>query len=86
MRTNYQRGADKERRIVNKFRNKGCLALRSAGSHSPVDVVVVDVDLKEIKLIQAKLGGYLSKSAKKKLLDDLAKFDGEYNVKGELWD
>jgi len=83
--TNYQRDAAKERRIVNKFRKEGCIALRSAGSHSPIDVVVVDFENRIIKLIQAKMG-YLSKNMKEKILKEGDVLNGEYRVFFELWD
>jgi len=38
---NYRRGYDSERDIVNRFRTLGFIAVRSAGSHSPVDVFVL---------------------------------------------
>jgi len=77
--SNYRRGADKERRIVNRAREKGHLALRSAGSHSPIDVVIVDDVKKEIKLIQSKPVD-MSENAKNKLLDSLKKYNGIYVV------
>ena len=41
MRTNYQRGADFERRVVKDMESKGYAAIRSAGSHKPADVVAM---------------------------------------------
>ena len=82
--TNYRRGTDKERRIVNKFRARDCIALRSAGSHSIIDVVVIDYMNHEIKLIQSKLG-YLSKRKKKEILDQGNALNGAYQVNFELW-
>jgi len=86
--TNYRRGAEKERRIVNKFRSLGQIALRSAGSHSPIDVVVIDKEKREIRLIQAKLTNLhsLGKGEREKLLKEMDSFNGIYVVKGELWD
>jgi len=51
---NYLKGVRKERRIVNEERAKGNIALRSAGSHSPIDVVSIDKRNGVIKLIQCK--------------------------------
>ena len=85
-RTPYQRGADKERRIVNKFRKEGCLALRSAGSHSPIDVIVVDDKNKLIRLIQSKMGKSYTRTFKDKLLLSLKYLNGTYAVKAEVWD
>ena len=86
-RTNYQRGADKERRIVNLFKAQGCTALRSAGSHSPIDVIAIDPKDKEIFLIQSKLRGHknLSKKEKEKILKEGEALGGLYNVKFKLW-
>jgi len=53
---NYIKGIRFEREIVNKERKEGNIAFRSAGSHSPVDVVVIDKDFKQIWFIQAKTG------------------------------
>lgn len=77
--TNYQKGARKERAIVNKARGEGKLSFRSAGSHSPIDVIIVDKLCKVIKLIQSKPNS-MSNNAKKKLLDSLSYLNGVYRV------
>ncbi len=41
---NYQRGVRLEREVVNIFREKGWIAQRTAGSHSPFDVTLVKQD------------------------------------------
>lgn len=53
---NYQRGSAKEREIVNYFRSKGYLGIRSAGSKSAIDVMLVpcSIPTDEVKLIQVK--------------------------------
>lgn len=38
-RTNYQRGYETERKIMEELAEQGFLVLRSAGSHSKIDVV-----------------------------------------------
>lgn len=84
-RTNYQRGADKERRIVNFFRERGCIALRSAGSHSPVDIVVIDKKTHHITLIQSKLNKISTKDREE--IQALAQeINGLYEVTFELWE
>lgn len=87
-RTNYQKGADKERRILNFYKNRDCIAFRSAGSHSIIDVVAIDVKQKKIFLIQSKLNGEfnLSKNKRKEILDEGSKLNGIYSVFFELWD
>ena len=72
----YRKGYEKERKIVNEARGKGHLSFRSAGSHSPIDVVIIDRELSQITFIQAKSDNY-TEAAKKKLekeyewLDDM---------------
>ena len=51
---NYINGAARERKIVNLFRSAGCMAFRSAGSHSACDLVAVNFFAKEIYFIQVK--------------------------------
>lgn len=51
---NYIKGVKKERKIVNSNKANGCIAFRSAGSHSPIDVCVVNLDLKSIRFYQCK--------------------------------
>ena len=83
--TNYQRGANKERRIVNFWRAKKCVALRSAGSHSIIDVVVISPHERVVRLIQSKLGK-LSNKERERIKIEGEKLNGEYEVKFELWD
>ena len=81
---NYRKGYNKELKIVNEFRLKGCLAFRSAGSHSPIDVCIINNKSKTIKLIQSKTG-YLSVAKRKEILDEGQKLNGDYKVDFELW-
>lgn len=82
----YLKGARYERKIVNAFRDRGILSFRSAGSHSPIDVVAVDSDSRIIHLIQAKAGDSYTKSYKKKLLESLKYLEGDYKVIVEVRD
>ena len=66
---NYQKGARYERKLVNEAKAEGNIAFRSAGSHSPIDVCVVNSKDREIRLIQAKIGGHHERE-KKKLLKE----------------
>jgi len=52
--SNYIKGRKKEYRVMNDERKLGNLVLRSAGSHSPIDVVSIDVSSRVIKFIQCK--------------------------------
>ncbi len=84
---NYRKGYEKERRIVNSFREKSCIALRSAGSHSIIDVVVIDYLNHEIKLIQAKqTKRKLTKNKKAEIIERGIALNGSYIVNFELWD
>ena len=83
----YKRGAEKERKIVNKAKEEdGVIALRSAGSHSPIDVIIIDTLNKKISLIQCKHTLKLRGDIEPKLKEKLEKehkpiIDGTYDVK-----
>lgn len=77
--TNYQKGANKERKIVNKARANNLLSFRSAGSHSPIDVFILDKTLHQITLIQCKPKS-MSENAKQKILNDLLQYEGTYFI------
>ena len=51
---NYLKGRRKEYKIVNKFKEKGLIAQRTAGSHSPFDVIAINPKERRIFLVQAK--------------------------------
>lgn len=60
--SNYSRGYALENQVVKKLLAKGWVAWRSAGSHSPCDVVAVDKE-GQVHFIQLKKTktGYLDK-------------------------
>jgi len=64
---------------MNKARKKGHVAFRSAGSHSPIDVIDIDFEARIIMLVQCK-----SKKEKKKkegkLRKEWGKLTGTYDV------
>ena len=72
----YEKGVRFERKIVNEAREAGLLAFRSAGSHSPVDVVIVNEPMRKIYLIQCKH----SKEKHKKLSKEFDKIESSYKV------
>jgi hypothetical protein len=72
---NYIKGRRKEYRIMNEAKKRGMIAFRSAGSHSPIDVVCIDTLNKRIKLVQCKPD---SMSEKKRTLIEL----GNCNLNG----
>ena len=76
---NYLRGRAKEYRITDAERKLGRLAFRSAGSHSPIDVVSIDCKTKRIFFIQSKPKSY-SPNKIKKLLDENINLNGLFDV------
>jgi Holliday junction resolvase len=75
----YRKGVRFERELVNDAKSEGLLAFRSAGSHSPVDVCIVDKDQKIIRLIQCKHTNKPHRKLRKEFEDK-----GLYNVFFEL--
>jgi len=59
---------------VNDARNRGLIAFRSAGSHSPIDVVIINVKLGSVRFIQAKPNNF-SELAKQRLLEKYMKLN-----------
>lgn len=57
----YNKGARKERILVNQARDNGCIAFRSAGSHSPIDVCIIDIPNRKIDFIQCKPDNFSEK-------------------------
>lgn len=80
---NYRKGYEKERKIVNEAREQGLLAFRSAGSHSPVDCVIVDHHELKIRLVQSKPDKF-SELDKKRLYDKHGYLNGVYKVVFEV--
>ena len=63
---NYVKGRRKEYKVVNEAKEKGYIALRSAGSHSPIDVVIVSQIEGRVWLVQCKPES-MPESAKRRL-------------------
>ena len=74
---NYIKGARKERKLVNKARKKGLIAFRSAGSHSPIDVIIIDHKKGHIRMIQCKPSN-LPQSQKNRLYRAYNKLTRDY--------
>ena len=52
---NYEKGRRKEYKIVNILKNLNYkIVQRTAGSHSPIDIIAIKEDTKEILFVQAK--------------------------------
>lgn len=79
----YQKGARFERKLVNEARKQGCISYRSAGSHSPIDVTVIDTKNKTIRFIQAK-AKKLSLGGLKSIRDTFENWSDEYQAKFEI--
>lgn len=81
---NYQRGARKEQKIVREARDQGLIAFRSAGSHSPIDVCIIDSKARRIEILQCKhslaLRGGIEPALKEKLEKELGYLSGTYEV------
>ena len=75
----YQKGVRLERAIVNNARADGCIAFRSAGSHSPIDVCIIDVKKKKIAFIQSKAGQFDEYKARK-LEEEFVELNGQFEV------
>ena len=77
---NYVKGRNKEYKICRQYRNKGFLAFRSAGSHSPIDVVCIHPETGQIALIQCK-PNTMSENAKRKIIKENIKLNGLFYVR-----
>jgi len=80
---NYLKGVRKERMIVNEARKKGLISFRSAGSHSIVDVVVIDPLSGLIYFIQCKPKTF-SKKARDNLLEQGRMLNRHYKGRFEI--
>lgn len=81
---NYENGRHKEYRIVKSLKKKGySICVRSAGSHSIVDIWALNPITKTIKLIQSKLGG-VSRPERERLMKEGNLMNGLYSVEFEL--
>lgn len=85
-RTNYQRGFETERKIVEELAEQGFLVLRSAGSHSKIDVVGFRRD--RIVAVQSKRTKKFTFSTYKKEVEAIQVVIKEYGLDSmdfELW-
>ena len=80
MSNHYRKGRRKEYAIMEEARSKGKLAMRSSGSHGPIDVIIIDPILKKIELIQAKAGKSFKHWEKVKLENQYSYLIGIYEV------
>lgn len=84
--TKYRKGYEKELRLVHNYKAMGfSIAFRSAGSHSPIDVVAIDSINKKIKLIQSKRVikehiDYIDPKLKERLEKENVELNGSFDV------
>jgi len=60
--TNYSRGANFERRVRRHLENEGWVVFRSAGSHSPADLIALKAG--EVMLVQCQTNGQFTRAKK----------------------
>jgi Holliday junction resolvase len=75
MASKYNRGANAERRVKKYYEERGYFVVRSAGSHSPVDLVAVRDG--RITFVQVKSG---ESPMPKRDVDKLIRLGAEYGV------
>ena len=86
----YQRGARKEYKLIYDLRKEGFdIAQRTAGSHSPIDILAIKIKDKWIKLIQSKRTlsenmGFTDEELKKKIEAENSELNGTYRVEFEV--
>ena len=76
----YIKGRAREYAIMHNYKRRGWIVLRSAGSHSPFDVVAVNKEKKQITFIQSKAGAF-SKANRKALVDGYSWLNDEFLCK-----
>lgn len=77
--SNYRKGYNKERNLVNNARDRGLIAFRSAGSHSPIDVCVINTETKRIYLIQCKSDSFPD-SERRRLMEKYKDLNGLFTA------
>lgn len=86
VRTNYQRGYETERKIMEQLADQGYLVLRSAGSHSKIDVLGLRKD--RIIAVQSKRTKKFSMSSYRKEIQAIQELIEQFqltNVDFEFW-
>ena len=80
----YEKGKKLEYRVVNAAKANGCIAFRSAGSHSPIDVVSIDIANREIRFVQCKAGKSYSESQREALRQEWNALNGAFQCRFEV--
>ncbi|MBC9785921.1 Holliday junction resolvase [Heliobacterium chlorum] len=86
-RTNYQRGYEIERKIMQELTDHGYLAIRSAGSHSKIDVLGIQGN--RVVAVQSKRTKAFKPSAYRKEIEEIQQVIRDYDLGGvmefEFW-
>lgn len=86
----YNQGRRKEYKICEQLKKEGFdIIQRTAGSHSPVDIVAIAIKEKRILLIQSKRTlnkdmMFIDSSLKNKIEEKNKELNGDYNVLFEV--
>ena len=79
--TNYIRGRRREHYICSQLKKDGFdIAQRTAGSHSPFDIIAIQIENKKIELVQVKPIGTPNEKILEKWEGLNGKFDVEFKV------
>lgn len=77
---NYLKGRRKEYAVVKRYKELGFeISQRTAGSHSPFDVIAIDLKKKEIRLIQCKPAA-MNATQQQKIRDENQNLNGLFLV------
>ena len=83
---NYRAGRRKEYGIIEGLRKSDenwDICQRTSGSHSPFDIIAIDIKGKRIKLIQVKKG-LLSDNEETKIYEENKELNNKFDVEFEL--
>lgn len=84
---NYEKGRRREYQIIKQLKEQGfTIAQRTAGSHSPIDILAIHRLRKLILFIQAKAGSeeYEKASKTKAMIENRYLNEGLWNVRFEV--
>jgi Holliday junction resolvase-like predicted endonuclease len=78
---NYIAGRRKEYKECNKLKLQGFdIVQRTAGSHSPIDIIAINKTKKEIVFVQCKPDS-MNETQRQHIRDDNKELNGLYNIK-----
>lgn len=85
----YKQGVRKEYKIVSELKKDYDIVQRTAGSHSPIDIIAIDVKSKCILLVQSKRVlnrkmSYINPEEKQKIEAEQKELNGIYRVMFEV--